>query len=230
MPNIHELIRHHVTLSIRCLDRLYLHAYMPKLQTSGGLCYFLRDHLGHPIPSPALFAPDARPLRRRRQDVRDRARHPADPVRARPAERRHRRRLSRAAADGRRRGRDRRGAREDAGVQGPQLPRPGHGRVPSTSPGSRSPSITTTSTSRTRLGPRLPQDRHVPALSGQAVSQRPRVGEAAAAARTASAFESLDNGFLACADPARLQAICDRARAGRRPGFFDRWSRGCPGR
>ncbi len=57
MPNVHELIRDHVTLSIRCLDRLYLHAYMPKLQTSGGLCYFLKDHLGHPIPSPALFAP-----------------------------------------------------------------------------------------------------------------------------------------------------------------------------
>ena len=57
MPNVHELIRDHVTLSIRCLDRLYLHAYMPTLQTSGGLCYFLRDHLGHPIPSPALFAP-----------------------------------------------------------------------------------------------------------------------------------------------------------------------------
>jgi len=30
---------------------------MPKLQTSGGLCYFLRDHLGYPIPSPALFKP-----------------------------------------------------------------------------------------------------------------------------------------------------------------------------
>ena len=57
MPNVHELIRDHVTLSIRCLDRLYLHAYLPKLQTSGGLCYFRRDHLGYPIPSPALFAP-----------------------------------------------------------------------------------------------------------------------------------------------------------------------------
>src|SRR6185295_18277938 len=30
---------------------------MPKLQTSGGLCYFLHDHLGNPIPSPALFRP-----------------------------------------------------------------------------------------------------------------------------------------------------------------------------
>jgi len=56
-PNIADIIRHHVSLEVRCIDRLYLHAYMPKLQTSGGLCYFLRDHLGHPIPSPALFKP-----------------------------------------------------------------------------------------------------------------------------------------------------------------------------
>jgi hypothetical protein len=57
MPNIADIIRHHVSLEVRCIDRLYLHAYMPKLQTSGGLCYFLRDYLGHPIPSPALFKP-----------------------------------------------------------------------------------------------------------------------------------------------------------------------------
>ena len=56
-PNIADVIRHHVSLEVRCIDRLYLHAYMPKLQTSGGLCYFLRDYLGHPIPSPALFKP-----------------------------------------------------------------------------------------------------------------------------------------------------------------------------
>ena len=30
---------------------------MPKRQTSGGLCYFLRDYLGNPIPSPALLKP-----------------------------------------------------------------------------------------------------------------------------------------------------------------------------
>jgi hypothetical protein len=56
-PNIADIIRHHVSLEVRCIDRLYLHAYIPKLQTSGGLCYFLRDYLGHPIPSPALFKP-----------------------------------------------------------------------------------------------------------------------------------------------------------------------------
>jgi len=56
-PNIHHIIRQHVGLLVRCIDRLYLHAYMPKLQTSGGLCHFLDTHLGHPIPSPALFKP-----------------------------------------------------------------------------------------------------------------------------------------------------------------------------
>jgi hypothetical protein len=56
-PNIDSIIRDHVTLTVRCLDRIYLQGYMPKLQTSGGLCYFLRDHLGHPIPSPALVRP-----------------------------------------------------------------------------------------------------------------------------------------------------------------------------
>jgi hypothetical protein len=56
-PNIADIIRHHVSLEVRCIDRIYLHAYMPKLQTSGGLCYFLHDYLGHPVPSPALLKP-----------------------------------------------------------------------------------------------------------------------------------------------------------------------------
>ena len=57
MPNIADIIHHHVSLSVSCFDRIYLHAYMPKLQTSGGLCYFLHNYLGYPIPSPALFGP-----------------------------------------------------------------------------------------------------------------------------------------------------------------------------
>src|SRR5947209_16761766 len=56
-PNIYAIIRQHVSLEVRCIDRLYLDAYMPKLQTSGGLCYFLHDYLGHPVTSPALLKP-----------------------------------------------------------------------------------------------------------------------------------------------------------------------------
>ena len=38
-PNIAAIMRQHVSLEVRCLDRLYLYAYLPKLQTSGGLSY-----------------------------------------------------------------------------------------------------------------------------------------------------------------------------------------------
>ncbi len=54
-PNVAELIRVHVSLSNTCIDRLYINGYVPTLQASGQLCYFLREHLGNPIPSPALF-------------------------------------------------------------------------------------------------------------------------------------------------------------------------------
>jgi len=57
MPNVHEIIRDHVSLSITCVDRLYVNGYLPALQTPGQLCYFLKEHLGNPIPSPALLGP-----------------------------------------------------------------------------------------------------------------------------------------------------------------------------
>ncbi|MFP3939537.1 MAG: hypothetical protein ACLF0P_04465 [Thermoanaerobaculia bacterium] len=57
MPNIASIMRDHVTMSIGSLDRLYLNGYVPTLQTSGQLCYFLSEHLGKPIPSPALLRP-----------------------------------------------------------------------------------------------------------------------------------------------------------------------------
>ena len=56
-PNVAQIIRDHVSMSNTCIDRLYINGYVPTLQTSGQLCYFLREHLGNPIPSPALFRP-----------------------------------------------------------------------------------------------------------------------------------------------------------------------------
>ncbi len=63
-PNIADIIRHHVALEVRCIDRVYLHAYMPKLQTSGGLCYFLHDYLGHPSLLKSPSGPRGGPLNR----------------------------------------------------------------------------------------------------------------------------------------------------------------------
>src|SRR5437773_9432456 len=56
-PSLAELLEGHVTLDVECFDRLYLNVYQPKLQTPGGTIYFLHDHRGNPIPSPALFKP-----------------------------------------------------------------------------------------------------------------------------------------------------------------------------
>ena len=41
-------------------------------------------------------------------------------------------------------------------------------------------------------------------------------------------FESLDNGFLSCSDPARLQQICDRLGPEAIQAFFDRWVQRLP--
>jgi hypothetical protein len=36
VPNVAEIIKDHVTLEVRCIDRIYLNAYVPRLQTSRG--------------------------------------------------------------------------------------------------------------------------------------------------------------------------------------------------
>ena len=53
--NVNDVLDGHVSLELDCLDRIYLNAYVNKLQTAGQVAYFLRDHLGNPVPSPALF-------------------------------------------------------------------------------------------------------------------------------------------------------------------------------
>jgi hypothetical protein len=52
---VNEVIGGHVVLDIECLDRVYLNAYVPILQSSGQVVAFMTQHLGMPIPSPALF-------------------------------------------------------------------------------------------------------------------------------------------------------------------------------
>lgn len=41
---IGELLTEHVTLDVEGIDRLYLDAYRPRLQTGGGVAYFFRQH------------------------------------------------------------------------------------------------------------------------------------------------------------------------------------------
>lgn len=55
MDDYATLLRDHVTLTCRSIDRIFLQAYVPKLQSVGQVCIFLNRQRGYPIPSSAAF-------------------------------------------------------------------------------------------------------------------------------------------------------------------------------
>ncbi len=226
-PNIATIIHDHVSLSVRCVDRLYLHAYMPKLQTAGGLCYFLHDHLGYPLPSPALF----RPLHDRFVAAVDAfaARHEIPVVRFASGERKDDVVAPyRAAFEG----------GEGVVVLGVAQEKmrsfKAHARR---GPGAK----VTFDFSRQsvavnhyyfylqdrdwgpaflKIGTYLPYPVKLCLNGHEWVKQQLR--------RRCIPFTSLDNGFLRCADAEALQATCDHLGARDVQAFFDRWSHRLP--
>jgi hypothetical protein len=55
MADYATLLRDHITLTCRSIDRIFLQAYVPKLQSVGQVCLFLNRQRGFPIPSSAAF-------------------------------------------------------------------------------------------------------------------------------------------------------------------------------
>ena len=55
--NVAEILQNHVTFELEGIDRMYLNAYVPSLQTGGGLVYFLKTQLGVRVPSTVMVAP-----------------------------------------------------------------------------------------------------------------------------------------------------------------------------
>jgi hypothetical protein len=55
MADYPTLLQDHVTLTCRSLDRIFLQAYVPNLQSVGQVCRFLRWQRGFRIPSSAAF-------------------------------------------------------------------------------------------------------------------------------------------------------------------------------
>jgi len=51
---VNEVLGGHLKLDIECLDRVYLNAHVPILQSSGQVAAFMTQYLDLPIPSPAL--------------------------------------------------------------------------------------------------------------------------------------------------------------------------------
>jgi len=55
--SVAEILDQHVTFELEAIDRMYLNAYVPSLQTGGGVVYFLKQHLGARVPSTMMVAP-----------------------------------------------------------------------------------------------------------------------------------------------------------------------------
>jgi len=52
--SVAEVLRDHVVLELEGIDRMYLNAYVPRLQTVEGVLGFIRQHRGHRVASTAM--------------------------------------------------------------------------------------------------------------------------------------------------------------------------------
>jgi hypothetical protein len=57
VQRVSDILKQHVTLTIEGIDRMYLNAYVPSLQTPEGVVGFFRRHLGYTFASSALMDP-----------------------------------------------------------------------------------------------------------------------------------------------------------------------------
>ena len=55
--SVADILDHHVTFQLECIDRMYLNVYVPMLQSEGGVVKFFRQHGGHKFASSALMDP-----------------------------------------------------------------------------------------------------------------------------------------------------------------------------
>jgi hypothetical protein len=55
--SVAEILENHVTFELEAIDRMYLNAYVPSLQTGAGFVYFVKTQLGATVPSTMVVAP-----------------------------------------------------------------------------------------------------------------------------------------------------------------------------
>jgi hypothetical protein len=58
--SVADILGRHVKLAVEGIDRMYLNAYVPRLQCERGVVGFFREHRGQPLPSAALMSPMSR--------------------------------------------------------------------------------------------------------------------------------------------------------------------------
>ena len=221
---VNDVLDGHVALDLDCIDRVYLHGYLPQLQVGGQVVQFLR-HNGFPVPSPACLQRIGDCFRRSVASFADANHIPV--VRLKSADRNidmMRRYLNSAAKQGR---------SQVAAIGVAQEPqRVFIARKRDTDP-AKPPQFSFDKKDRqvtvyyfylwdTDFGPAFikictycPWPIKV-WVNGHEWAKRQ-------AAQAGIGFTELSNGFASTDDPAALQAICDRLGPGMINVFFQRW-------
>ena len=226
--SVAEILGRHVRLSVESIDRMYLNVYIPKLQSEPGVVGFFKHHRGQPLPSAALMSPMSRTFVAKLEDYVAAQEIPL--VQFRRGERKDDVMAQRLATFD-----------KDEGVvfvgkaqEKAKVYRTEKRRSPTT--GQPYPWIVRGSAMVNHyyvyavdreFGPffikfctYFPYNAKL-CLNGHEYAK-------CQLAKEGIAFEALDNGILSCANPKRLQEICDNLSAEKIDGLLRKWLRLLP--
>jgi hypothetical protein len=221
---VNDVLDGHVGLDVECLDRIYLNGYVPNLQVGGQVVSFMTAHLGNPIPSPAIMEKIGTAFRAAVD--RFAADNHIPVVRFSKGDRKievMRSYLVRQARTGRS-GVAAIGVAQEFQNVFASAQRTGHNGIPwfSFTKADRRVTCFYFYVWDADFGPAFikictyfPYPIKV-WLNGHEWAKRQ-------ATEAGIGFSELSNGFATCADPAALQAICDRLGPGTIGVFFERW-------
>jgi len=178
-PTVKAILDEQVTLSVECLDRLYLNGYVPGLQTGAGLVRFLVQHLKFPVASPALLGQITQGYVRRVEAYIQKHRLPVVHFQKRE--------------------------RKDRIARQPVFVKHYYFYLQDAQFGEAFIKVCTYAPFAIKLY-----------LNGHEWAKRPLEKEGIA-------FEALDNGFWRCANPTRLQTLCDQLGPEQIQAFLNRW-------
>ena len=235
--NINDVLDGHEALDLHCLDRIHLNAYVPNLQVGGQVVSYLTAHLGNPVPSPAIFQQMGERFRKAVAGFAQRNDIPVlrlkRPNRTRWDDRKidHvRPHLERAEREGRYGVVAIVAAQEIQRVfMGYQRSKGEHGKAVNFGFDKADRRVTVFyfyihdpdfGAGFIKICSYFPYPAKV-WVNGHEWAKRQADLEGLS-------YTSLANGFATCADPARLQAICDRLGPDHLQGFFDRWMASIP--
>ena len=226
---VNDVLDGHVQLDLDCLDRVYLHGYLARLQVGGQVIQFL-NHRGYPVPSPACLQQIGDAFRRRVASFAEANHIPVVPLKAADRNIEVMKPYLDAAA--------RSGRSQVAAIGVAQEPqRVFISRKRDTDP-AKPPQFSFDKKDRrvtvyyfylwdAGFGPAFikvctycPWPAKIWVNGHEWAKQQAR--------KLGLGFTELSNGFAACDDPALLQRICDSLQPGTIEVFFQRWMHRLP--